>query len=141
MYVFISCVKSKKNKPSKASELYTSTLFKYSLRYALSLTKRDKIFILSAKYGLVKLDDIIQPYELSLKNMNKRQRKEWAYKVYKQLVREGIDFNEEAIFLCGKKYREFLITKFTNAKAPLKDLRFGKQLEFYKEALNEENKQ
>ncbi len=140
MNVFISCVKSKKTKPSKASELYISSLFRYSFRYALSLTRRDKIFILSAKYGLVKPDDIIQPYELTLNNMNKRQRQEWAYKVYKQLVQEGIDFDEEAIFLCGKKYREFLITKFTNAKAPLKNLGLGEQLKFYREALNEKNK-
>ena len=140
MNVFIGCVKSKKNKPSKASELYISNLFKYSFRYALSLTKRDKIFILSAKYGLVKPDDIIQPYELTLNNTNKRQRQEWAYKVYKQLVREGIDFDEEAIFLCGKKYREFIATKFTNAKTPLKNLGLGEQLKFYKEVLDEKNK-
>ena len=140
MNVFISCVKSKKNKPSKALELYISSLFKYSLSYALSLTKRDKIFILSAKYGLVKLDDIIQPYELTLNNMNKRQRQEWSYKVYKQLVREGINFDEKAIFLCGKKYREFIIRKFTNAEAPLKNLGLGEQLKFYKERLNEKNK-
>ena len=135
MNVFISCSKNKKTKPSKASELYTSSLFKYSFRYALTLTRRDKIFILSAKYGLVKPDDIIQPYKLTLKNMNKRQRQEWAYKVYKQLVQEGIDFDEEAIFLCGEKYREFIMPKFTNAKAPLKNLRRGEQLKFYKEAL------
>lgn len=140
MNVFIGCVKSKKTKPCKASELYTSSLFRYSFRYALSLTKRDKIFILSAKYGLVKPDDIIQPYELTLNSMNKRQRQQWAYKVYKQLVREGIDFNEEAIFLCGKKYREFIMTKFTNAKAPLENLGLGEQLQFYKEALNEKDK-
>lgn len=140
MNVFISCVKSKKTKPSKASELYISSLFKYSFRYALSLTKRDKIFILSAKYGLVKPDDIIQPYELTLNNMNKRQRQEWAYKVYKQLVREGVSFDEKAIFLCGKKYREFIIKKFTNAEAPLKKLGLGEQLKFYKETLNEKNK-
>lgn len=140
MNVFIGCVKSKKTKPCKALELYTSSLFKYSFRYALSLTKRNKIFILSAKYGLVKPDDIIQPYELTLNSMNKRQRQQWAYKVYKQLVQEGIDFDEEAIFLCGKKYREFLMTKFTNAKAPLKNLGLGEQLKFYKEVLNEKNK-
>ena len=140
MNVFIGCVKSKKTRPCKASELYTSSLFRYSFRYALSLTTRDKIFILSAKYGLVKPDDIIQPYELTLNNMNKRQRQQWAYKVYKQLVQEGIDFDEEAIFLCGKKYREFLMTKFTNAKAPLKNLGLGEQLKFYKESLNEKDK-
>lgn len=140
MNVFIGCVKSKKTKPCKASELYTSSLFRYSFRYALSLTKRDKIFILSAKYGLVRPDDIIRPYELTLNSMNKRQRQQWAYKVYKQLVREEIDFDEEAIFLCGKKYREFIMTKFTNAKAPLENLGLGEQLKFYKEILNGKNK-
>lgn len=35
---------------------------------------------------------------------------------------------------------EFLITKFTNAKAPLKNLGLGEQLKFYRVALNEKNK-
>lgn len=47
----ISCVSKKLNCKTKAKDLYTSPLFKYSLAYARKLNP-DKIYILSAKYGL-----------------------------------------------------------------------------------------
>lgn len=137
MNVFLSCVKSKQNKACEAQNMYTSDLFKKSLAFAKTL-KPNNIYILSAKYGLLKLTDTIAPYNLTLNNMSEKSRKAWAYKVYNQCVQEGIDFNEEAVFLCGLNYRKYLITKFKNAKAPLKNLGIGKQLAFYKERTSEQ---
>lgn len=130
MIIFISCSKLKASKRCKAKEIYQSTLFKKSLSYAESLKPR-KIYILSAKYGLLELDDLINPYELTLRNANEQQRKQWADKVYQQMCKRGVDFNEETIFLCGKNYRKYLMRLFINASAPLKDLTIGKQLRFY----------
>ena len=131
-YYFISCVKSKKTNKDKASELYISTLYKGALNYALKHTKKENIFILSAKYGLLKLDDIIEPYDETLNTFTEKQKKIWAYKVYKQMQNYQIDFNKKTIFLAGKNYRKYLITKFKNGEAPLKKLSIGKQLAFYK---------
>ena len=58
--VLISCVSKKLAVKSKAENLYSSVLFKYNLRYAKSLNP-EKIFILSAKYGLLSLDDEVEP--------------------------------------------------------------------------------
>ena len=132
MNVFISCVKSKRKTKAKARDMYISPLFRYSLKYALSLTSENKIYILSAKYGLLKLDEVINPYELTLNIMNESEKKKWAYKVYFQMKKHGINFNEEAVFLTGKNYRKYLMTKFSNATAPLKNLGLGMQLNFYK---------
>ena len=132
MNVFISCVKSKRKTKAKAKDMYISPLFSYSLKYALSLTSENKIYILSAKYGLLRLDDVINPYELTLNTMNESEKKKWAYKVYLQMKECGLNFDEEAIFLTGKNYRKYLITKFSNATAPLKNLGLGMQLSFYK---------
>jgi hypothetical protein len=132
MNVFISCVKSKRKTKAKARDIYISPLFRYSLKYALSLTSENKIYILSAKYGLLKLDEVIDPYELTLNTMSESEKKKWAYKVYLQMKKYGINFDEDAVFLTGKNYRKYLITKFSNATAPLKNLGLGMQLNFYK---------
>ena len=132
MNVFISCVKSKRKTKAKARDMYISPLFRYSLKYALSLTSENKIYILSAKYGLLKLNEVINPYELTLNTMSESEKKKWAYKVYLQMKKCGLNFDEDAIFLTGKNYRKYLITKFPNATAPLKNLGLGMQLSFYK---------
>lgn len=67
--------------------------------------------------------------------MNKRQRKEWADKVIMQCKEKCISFDDEAIFLCGKKYREFLIDEFKNSKVPLEHMGIGEQLAFYKKEI------
>ena len=86
---------------------------------------------MSAKYGLLELNQWIEPYELTLNTMNKKQRKEWADKVLMQCKEKGISFDEETMFLCGKRYREFLMNEFKNSTAPLGHLGIGKQLAFY----------
>ncbi|AKB52184.1 hypothetical protein MSBRW_2931 [Methanosarcina barkeri str. Wiesmoor] len=63
--VLTSCVIKKLLYKAKAKELYISTFFKYNLKYAKSLNP-DKIFVLSAKYGLVYLERKIEPYDKTL---------------------------------------------------------------------------
>ena len=131
MIVFLSCVKSKQTKRCAAKDMYISDLFKKSLEYAKQLRPR-KIYILSAKYGLLELEDVIEPYELTLNTMTQSQQKIWAYKVLKQCQQKNIDFNERAVFLCGNNYRKYLTRKFNKAEMPLKNLGIGKQLQYYK---------
>lgn len=137
MIVFLSCVKSKRKRRCEAQEMYISDLFIKSLQYAKQL-KPTAIYILSAKYGLLKLNDMIEPYELTLNNMTEKQRKMWACKVIKQCQQKGINFNDKAIFLCGKHYRKYVMTKFKNSQAPLSHLGIGKQLQFYKNNIKSE---
>lgn len=131
MIVFLSCVKSKQNRKCAAKDMYISDLFKKSFEYAKKMRPR-KIYILSAKYGLLELDDIIEPYELTLNTMTERQRRAWACKVIKQCKQKNIDFTERAVFLCGNNYRKYLMRNFPKAEAPLKNMGIGKQLQFYK---------
>lgn len=131
MIVFLSCVKTKADRQCKAEDMYISDLFKKSLEYAKSL-KPKAIYILSAKYGVLELNDIITPYEVTLNSMNEKQRKIWAYKVIQQCIEKNINLQEKAIFLCGTNYRKYVMTKFPNAEAPLQKLSIGKQLQFLK---------
>lgn len=132
MIVFLSCVKSKMSDPCEAQRMYVSDLFKKSLRYAKYLKAR-KIYILSAKYGVLELDDKITPYELTLNDMTEREKKAWAFRCVKQLEEKGVDFSEKAIFLCGVNYRKYIMRKFCDAEAPCSSLSIGRQLKFYKD--------
>lgn len=138
MNIFISCVKQKVDHKTQAQYLYKSDLFSKQLKYAQQLaTKDDHIYILSAKYGVLELTDTISPYELTLNNMGKLERKKWAAKCYRQLKRKNIDFKDKAIFLTGNSYHEYLSQLFTDKVFPLGNLPFGMRLQKLKEWLNE----
>lgn len=130
--VLISCVSKKLDKKSKASELYTSPLFKYNLQYALSL-QPDKTFILSAKYGLLDLEQEIEPYNETLNQKSKEEIKLWAKQVTEQLREKSNLDEDDFIFLAGERYRKFLIPKIKHFSVPMQGLGIGKQLKFLKE--------
>jgi hypothetical protein len=130
--VLLSCVSKKLDKKAKAEEMYVSPLFKYSLGFA-KMQKPDKIFILSAKYGLLSLDEEVEPYNETLITMNKTQRKEWAEKVLKKLRKETNMQEDLFVFLAGERYREFILPHIKKFEIPMKGLGIGRQLKFLKD--------
>ncbi|MEH7502925.1 DUF6884 domain-containing protein [Neobacillus drentensis] len=135
-YALISCTKLKKEYPCTAKEMYLeSQLFKKAVQY-ISKQNYDDWFILSAKYGLLHKDTLIEPYDITLNNMNALQRKEWSNEVFEQLIKlEAHKFD----FYAGKKYREYLIPLLENrgipCYIPLEGKGIGEQLKFYKDQL------
>lgn len=127
--VLIQCSAGKKNQFCKARDLYIGPLFKKSLKYS-ELVKADKVFILSAKHYLLKLNKKINPYNKTLNKMRKKDRKLWANKVLTELEKETDIMNDNFIILAGEKYREFIIPSLNNFEAPLLGLSIGKQLQF-----------
>ena len=126
--VLISCASQKLPVPARAENLYISQLFRLSLCYAKSL-KPDNIYILSAKYGLVRLDQIIAPYNKTLNEMGIDARKSWADNVLADLSPVASLDNDEFIILAGTRYREFLAPYIRNKKIPLEGLTIGRQLQ------------
>ena len=131
MIVFIACSKTKAKKKCRAEELYQGELFQKQLAYAKKINPKE-ILILSAKYGVLHLDDIISPYNKTLNTMCEKDKKAWAYKCYKQLVDNGYNLNDEYMFLCGENYRKYLMQKLPNSTCPTKGLQLGEQLQFFK---------
>jgi len=129
--VLISCVSKKLPYKAKAKELYISTLFKYNLKYARSLSP-DKIFILSAKYGLVDLEKKIEPYDKTLSNMPSKEIRKWADCVIGQIKKEADMKEDEFVFLVGEKYRKYLLPQILNYQIPLEGLKIGEQLQYLK---------
>ena len=133
--VLISCVSMKNNYPCKAREMYVSPLFKGAYSYAQKLNA-DKIFILSAKYGLLEEDTLIEPYNETLNTKKDLEIRAWADKVFAELQQKTDVKKDEFVFLAGEKYRKYLVARLTNVEIPLKGLGIGKQLAYYKEKNN-----
>jgi hypothetical protein len=130
--VLISCVSKKLERKAKAEDLYISALFKYNLQYAKSMDA-DRIFILSAKHGLLDLEEEIEPYNQTLNNMKTGEIRLWAEKVFFQL-KESTDIkNDHFVFLAGDKYRKYLLPHISSYEIPLKGKRIGEQLQYLKE--------
>jgi len=102
----IACSKRKREVPAKARDLYQGNLFKKSLRLA-ELEKFPRIFILSAKYGLLELEQCIAPYDTTLLTQDRDQRQEWARGVIEQLRKQGI-LEEELHYFAGRGYYQYL---------------------------------
>lgn len=128
----ISCVKTKLPHRARAEELYTSTLFRGSLRYARSLNV-DRIFILSAKYGLLDLDDEIEPYEETLKRKSAGVLRRWADSVLDELTKRTNLKTDHFVVLAGLPYRRFLTPRLASFEVPLEGMGMGAQLKFYTE--------
>ena len=134
MNIFLACCSKKLNCAGEAQKVYCSDLFKKSLEYAKSIPNA-KIYILSAKYGLLELTDIISPYNITLNKMSNSQIEIWANKVLESMKTKNVNFCEKTIFLCGENYRKHLLKYFSNYEIPLQGLGIGKQLAWYKNKL------
>ena len=125
--VLISYVSKKRPRKCKARGLYISAFFKKNLQYALKL-ESEKIFILSAKYGLVELEDDIELYDLTLNTMSAIEIKKWANSVLHQLGEKTDLMHDQFIFLAGAKYRKYLTPHLVHVEVPMEGLRIGEQL-------------
>lgn len=132
--VLVSCVSKKLSQSARARDLYVSPLFKFNLAYAQSL-RPDAIYILSAKYGLVDLDQELLPYNETLNTKSSAAIKAWAENVLRQLESKADTAQDEFIFLAGERYRRHLLPSLTHVQIPLQGLGLGRQLQFLKRAL------
>ena len=82
--VLLGCVKSKAATLQPARALYTSPLWHRRLSYA----ERAGLpwFVLSAKHGVVDPDDVISPYDVSLRAATSAYRAAWGEFVAQQLA-------------------------------------------------------
>ena len=134
-YVFISCVKTKRSSRCMAKDMYISPLFKKAYQYALKFVPEDKIYILSAKYGLTHSSQLIDPYEKTLNAEKDKERKVWAYNVIQQMKAKGISLDASIMLLGGVNYTKYLSIVLKNASCPLKGLSMGKTLQWYNKHL------
>ncbi len=134
--VLISCVSKKLPHLASAQDLYVSPLFRLNLQYARKL-QPDAIYILSAKHGLLDLDNDVEPYNLTLNDMATRQVQAWAEQVLEQIKQRADLSRDHFVFLAGLKYRKFLVPRLVSYEVPMQGLTIGRQLQFLSELVHE----
>jgi len=135
----ISCVSKKLNNKMEAYKLYSpSMLFKAHWNWALQKAKldprNDEIFIISAKHGLLHPFKKIEKYDVTLKNMSPKEKKEWAQRVYTQLKEKFKSDLSEITFLilAGRDYYEELVKLLPKYKlVPEEPLPIGKRVQWF----------
>lgn len=125
MIVFISCGKAKKKVPCAAKDLYVGSLFQKCKKW---VEKRGvRYYILSAKHGILCPEDIIEPYNMTIKG--KKEIEAWTKKVECQLLSLAFAKNEHVISLAPDRYTVPLRLYFASVKEPLKNLGLGERMQ------------
>ncbi|MDB4682655.1 hypothetical protein OAE89_01155 [Crocinitomicaceae bacterium] len=134
--VLITCVKGKYNGPLAAEELYKGARFRNSLCVARNLNP-DFIFILSALHHILKLDEIIENYDLTLRDFTAAEKNNWAKEVTNQLA-DLIDIENDIITIIGgRDYTQPLLNHFEFENLMDGKGNFGQQNTYLKELCNQ----
>lgn len=131
----MGCVKTKRSAGSLARDLYISTLFTGRRRYVE--TSCDCWFVLSARHGLVRDDEWLEPYDETLNDQSAASKRRWAEKVLADLDTLGLEYRSTTFEIhAGNEYRAFglvdgLRTRGASVVVPSEHLGQGEQLAFY----------
>jgi hypothetical protein len=110
----IPCGKAKRPTPMPAGDLYVGPYFRACRDYALSILPRRAVYVLSAKYGLLTLDDRIAPYELTLGQPGAVT----VQRLRNQARSRGL-LLQQAILVCGGHYADYCAQVWPSHLRPL----------------------
>jgi hypothetical protein len=153
----VACCAEKGPARAPARELYRSPLFRLSLAYAEEVLGAE-VRILSAKHGLVKADQEIEPYDLSLNDFNGWELADWAHavefqfadwvgarlsKVHDDEINPGGDLGKfflhepglRVVLLAGAAYR-FQPPLCVEFEEPMRGMGIGSRLGWLKRAVS-----
>jgi hypothetical protein len=123
LVALVGCGARKADRPAVPAALYTGSYFRACLRAALSLAPRDGVLVLSARYGLLGLDDgPISPYELRLGDPGAVT----SSKVRAQAAGHGLA-EAHVVALCGARYAALAAQVWDTVATPLAGLGIGQQ--------------
>ena len=131
MYL-VSCVKEKRATRARAKELHTSPWFRKAREHVERTGQ--SWFLLSARHGLLEPDAMVRPYDRSLEDMARAERRRWADRVLRRLDAH-VGAGDTLVVLAGQVYREFiepdLRDRGVSVEVPLKGMRIGEQLAWF----------
>ena len=110
--VIISCGAKKQSTACQAMDMYVGSYFKAALRFAMATTDISNIRILSAKYGLIKATDIIEPYEMRISD--------WRAAKPSKVIQQAKDLGDygrtDVLVVAGKDYNFIIRSAFPLSK-------------------------
>ncbi len=98
--VIIPCGKAKLDRPASAGAMYTGGYHRACRRAADILTSPGRIRIISAKYGLISLGQLIEPYELRMGQLGSITHDQ----LRAQAHAEGLVDEPAVVILAGRDY-------------------------------------
>lgn len=116
----LGCVSSKRKGKHPAKDLYSSDLFAKERLYIELLERKFghklRWFILSAEYGLLHPDEVIESYDRVMTPTRAKEMTEGdsSRKKWKELV--GKPYPKSIVCLCGRNYRCFLENVFAGVR-------------------------
>lgn len=133
--ILIGCSKRKATEAAPAGEFYQGPGFRKALEYSRLAHPDAKVYVLSAKYGIVNIDQVLEPYDMTLNTMRVADRRDWAKKVLDQMHDAGINPDTDTfIVFAGKRYYENL--NLVNASYPLEGCSQGYSLQKLTQLIN-----
>ena len=135
--ILVGCVGQKRPVSSPAKDMYISPLWEKRRAYAEATGM--PWAILSAEYGLVMPDQVIEPYDRSLRDETPAYRREWSEWTARAVVDLCRQLDVSTVEAhAGSAYMEHGLIGRLNAAGirvlwPLRGLRIGEQLAWYDE--------
>ena len=128
----VGCCKPKLAHAAPARDLYLSRLFRLSLAEAHRAC--DVVYVISAEYALVELDQVIAPYDKTLTDLAKEWRPIWGSRVWDAIVARHPTVTRHVVIYAGKEYAEPILraapygARGATFAQPLAQMQIGQRL-------------
>ena len=128
----VACSRGKARHAAPARELYVSPVFRAARAYAERQYGPGHWLILSALHGLVDPDTVLDPYDLSLRQLSAREREAWGNRVAVELT-DRFPAGTVLWFHAGALYRDAIAPVVAHqVRFPLAGLGISEQLAWYR---------
>lgn len=137
--VLVACGGKKRESACKVLDLYMGPYFSKCMQYAQTMDC--PVHIISAEHHLLDLDRVIAPYDKTMNKMPRKEQKEWAEQVEREL-RQRYDVDSTVfVILGGRNYWKDLKALLPHVETPLAGLGGnGKQMRYMKELIESAGK-
>lgn len=112
----VGCGKSKLAHPAPARELYVGPLFRAHLAEAEASAPH--VYVVSALHGLLPLDEVVAPYDVTLSDMSVAERAAWGKRVMDALARLYPAGSVELLVYAGQTYAKPLRDALADSSLP-----------------------
>ena len=129
----VSCCREKLSRMAPAEQLYRSPLFQKSKAWA-NMQGNDW-FVISARYGLIKPEAKMQPYDKTMRSLTPEEREEWAQNVATGLRALSAFWDVDRLeitLLAGADYASWipLVSDFCDVHQPMAGMQIGQRLQW-----------
>ena len=131
----ISCSRKQHQGIHKARDLYAaSSYFTKCLKYAETIAKADRVYILSTKHHLVGLDEKLENYDFP---DPKEGWGEWGKYVLKQLQQVSNLEHDHFVLLASAHYIDYIKRYMAHKEIPMQGLKIGERLAWLKKHIQQ----